>query len=220
VESIAMFYISKNTLRSYLLVALYGVIIFFQGCTKHENNYQDDTITKVGNIALENGDSILINLYSDNKRIGISDLAAHFSDKRYPDDLTLEEIENEYFISMSFQRELTKSPISVVLEPCEMKIEYDDAFSYPVHSHPIESYEEDLSEKNLNVLFRIKNLIQIGYISEDRDKQKDLCLFRKDLIIHTGGPLRVKHDYTTSNKLVYTAEEINNLMTEYESLTP
>jgi len=197
-----------------LWATLFIMSIFFQGCTKHENNYKKDTITKVDNIFLENGDTILLDFFSDNKERGIYDLVTHFPDKKYPDDLTLEEIENEYFIRLSFERELIKSPIAVVIEPCEMKIEYDDAFSYPAHTTPLRNGEE-----NLNVLFRIKNLKQLNYISLDRAKQKDLCLFRKNLFVHTGGTFKVEHDYITSNKLIYTAEEINSIVDNYESLT-
>ena len=89
-------------------MALYGSMMFFQGCTEHENIYKTDTITKVKDVSLEDGNSIFATLYTTSKHNGYNDLRIYFDEEELSGDegLDTEKIKNEYFLQFIFKNEL------------------------------------------------------------------------------------------------------------------
>lgn len=83
-----------------------------------------------------------------------------------------------------------------------------------------QGYEETLLHKSSdylhNIYYRIDKLRELGYIAKDNSKQEDLCLFAKWKQYCSSGKMGELDIYTKSNKLRYTAKEINAVVAEYD----
>jgi len=204
-----------NLKYGYRLVAV--MAIFLIGCSK-EVRHIDDKISKDGSVVVENLYEIISQNYGfDNKNLqNILKYRLH-----YEGNYTQSELMKEYRLSFYFTHDSrsydpyeTNSIAAVVLIPCDSSLNYDDYIKYPIHFRFDDSYpQEPYLPKKYGAFFKVEDLESYGYISKDRDKQKSLCLFEK---WRSGG--MGNDDYFSSNKLIYTAEEINAVMDAYEAL--
>jgi hypothetical protein len=109
----------------------------------------------------------------------------------------------------------------VYLIPCDSKKEYKYLDYVNLNNfNPDNEFLGDpvsLEEnQDKNVYFRIDKMREQGYIAEERTKQTDLCILAKwydeESITKIGG----YYAYYTSNRLRFTAEEISNVVQEYD----
>jgi hypothetical protein len=148
----------------------------------------------------------------------------------YKGDFSLYDLDNSYNLELYITSEIeTQDDIGgLIMQPCEYEMKYYDSKKYPISSlgYDLETgYRGSLSPKPLSekyyrsYSFSIEKMKKLGYISDNKANQKDLCVFAR---VHNveGGKLWGADDiYITSNILTYSAETINMIMVEYESLT-
>jgi len=195
----------------FFAVVLTLTIFLFIGCSK-ETKYQYDKFVKYKSLTLESLHDVLsrVDFY-------ISDLSSFLKKAyNYNGDTTDEALSNTYMLGFHLQiinGNLKGRGFGLVVQPCEYDKKYDDYTKYPFHSGGIVGGNSEQNESVLSAYFLIENLIDAGYIVENSDEQKDLCMFQ---IGYTEGMGYKK--YISSNDIVYTAEEINAVMDAYEAL--
>ncbi len=198
---------------SCLLAVMLSIIITFSACTKQEN--RKDQLSRNGNITLENLYEITSKYYPSDRNITYI-LSVGY---QHDGETTQEVLLNTYRLGFHFRDDTAKDENGyvvdwgMVLEPCNSTLKYDYYDRYPIYNRSSSKPSNFNSEPLYSVYFKIEDLEKIEYITKDRNKQKNLCLFKKD---KTGGMgLEVS---ISSNKLIYTAKEINSIMDEYEGL--
>jgi len=207
----------KKAVLSMLLLSTLGL---FQGCgnplkaeTKHYNlvfeKRKDATLfyyKPKGNYDDEK--NMLINILGDDyitdengKKKYIPRLGLHFKDNRSYDKGYGKQIRRAYII------------------PCDSKKEYSYVDLVNKTSDDAELIDYPISvtnDANYSVYFRIDQMREHGYIAKDRTKQKDLCILSKWYEYRSGGKTGGSYRYYKSNRLKFTAEEISNVVQEYD----
>lgn len=206
-----------KTIKEVILgITLLSSLIFFQGCGsslfKAKDEYRDITISKVGDVSLE-----------DYKEV---------TEKRYmPED----RMDNDYIvddegnivyiprIGLHINHYNENNPNAhlylVHLIPCSSTQIYEYIDEDKVSSDTDLGYEVNYNEDNItlsSIYYRIDKLRELEYIAKDSSKQEDLCLFAKWKKYTYGGKTGGGDVYTKSNKLRYTAKEINAVVAEYD----
>jgi|GEM_PF-1600896 len=219
--------------HSYLLVAML-LLFWMTGCEKKINI--TDTIAKDETLKLMSLDEIIqydnyeqMNYQVPYKNSEITpeqitmdvireELKYNSEYVVHDGNYTQEDLENDYRIVFHFTLEnrsrnrFGNDLAGIVLLPCDSTLQYDNLLDYPVYFRFYGTRTNDLP-KHYIAHFKIDALKNIGYIAENPNQQQDLCLFEK---MQTGGMGETV--YISSNKLIYTAEEINAVMDEYEAL--
>ena len=204
------------------------VLIVMTGCFKVKEFYITDKISKDSpSLVIEN----ILDIYQqyqgsyDGTDNGNKDIKYRY---KYSGNFTQESLENTYRLSFYIKLDSTNLEevtgieddehkiFGIVLLPCDSSLDYSDYEKYPIFNFgdQVRFYTE--TNRTIGITgahLKIEDLEEIGYISEDRNEQKDLCLFEKTETSGWGW----KHN-TSSNKLRYTAQEINAIMEEYEGL--
>ena len=207
------------------------VLIVMTGCFKVKEFYITDKISKDSpSLVIEN----ILDIYqqyqgsyngTDNEN---KDIKYRY---KYSGNFTQESLENTYRLSFYIKLDSTdfakvtgfehvsesdRVANGIVLLPCDSSLDYSDYKKYPIFEFATQVRFYTETNRTIGITgahFKIEDLEEIGYISEDRNEQKDLCLFEKTETSGWGW----KHN-TSSNKLRYTAQEINAIMEEYEGL--
>ncbi len=209
----------KYNLKYSCLLATVLTFLLLTGC-KTETRYRTYQISKSNNLVLENLQKIDHQYFQSAYPLNKGVYEAFENNYGYSGDISKEALEKEYRLSLYVNIESIDNesyeglggPLGLVLLPCSSSIKYDDFKKYPIHYHA-HNIRYPVEKKTVGAYFKIEDLEEIGYITKDRSKQTDLCLFEKE---KTGG-MGYKV-YNTSNKLIYTAQEINEILDEYEAL--
>ena len=204
----------NNERKNYLKVVLF-IAILLNGCRDKVVITSTDEIKKNNPVSIESVDTILKTFFKNNSD-GERRISLHFIDEQ--------NISNQYLIHFNFMSRLhknepTRRNMPIVIQLCEEKFEYKDILEYPVFSNTLPPATSDIYEHD--VIFSIDELKRYHFIADNSIEQKDLCLYRNDVNFgHTGITVGSEtREYITSNALVYSAEEINAIKVEYESLT-
>jgi len=200
-----------------MAVLLLIIMVIFSACEKKQE-YLELQISKNGDLTLES----LYTLANKYNILDRNDLSRILKiDYQYEGNINQEALMNTYRLGVHFRDDTARdekkdkysSVWGIVLEPCNSSIEYDDYEKYPIHNRTSSKPVTYISEPLYSGYFKIEDLEKIGYIAQERDKQQDLCVFIKHKVGGMGYERRIY-----SNKLIYTAEEINAVMDEYEAL--
>ncbi len=191
-----------------------AVVLSFTGCGQDTKIYKLD-ISKNGKIGLED----LVEIHKKYSKYDIlsgaeakKSLQKHYN---YNGELTKEALDNAYRLSFYIDLHTeNKSIDGVVLLPCEItSLKYDNFEKYPAHDGVASIRYPDHKAYTYGAHFSIEELEKLDYISKDKNQQRDLCLFVK----YTSEDMSTRYK-VSSNKLIYTAKEINEIMDEYEGL--
>jgi len=217
----------RYNLKHNCLLAVVFTMVLLSGCTtKYES--KEVPIAK-------NGDPIFETLYDviDRYYPGLyqesttNEIRAKYlkliltKTYHYDGEIDIQSLSSSYRLGFPF---IDQSPISdgsmhyyystqgMVLQPCNDTLEYDSYDQYPIHNITEDNSKASDTYPNYVVHFKVEDLINADYIKQSSE-QEDLCLFTKSI----GGGWDLVWTFS-SNKLVYTADEINALMDEYEGL--
>jgi len=187
-----------------IIMAVIMSILSFQGCkTKHK--YYDINISKIGNIEL-----LTIEEIREKHNLSLND--SRMKDYLgYKDKSDLKKLKIEFFTE--FSKNHSTNPL--ILNPCSSKKIYDIYENdYPERS---QLFENENDVYRVHTYFDMEILKELGYIAKNSEEQEDLCLFTQftsEYGMFSG--LTIEH--YKSNKLVYKAEEINNIVEAYENM--
>jgi len=179
--------------------------LMFQGCfippipMGKENGgtfVHDGNLSKRGEPAVIAIDD-LVNLYYE----GVTELANH----RMTDLVG----KNKYALKFKLfdSSAVSEYGYPVALQPCDLPIPETSIGYFPIYYY--RDYSSEGKTREFDAYFEIEQLQELGYLAEGPAEQKALCLFLK----HNAYKMDIK-----SNTLVYTPEEINAVMEEYEQL--
>ena len=229
--------------KTILALTLISNLTFFQGCEESDFNpfkegteYIDLTFTKTKDATLFSLDKYSkgYDYYSSEEYRVSSDYDPQISAlfNRFGDDYNLDENNKRVYIprlAFHFKTTLPEdAAYSFVLDetyliPCDSKEEYpyldrvnhtDIDRSRVLLDIPLSASDDD--NENNSIYFNIREMQQYGLVTKDRTKQKDLCILTKwyDHVYmgRTGG----YNAYYKSNRLRFTAEEISNVVQEYD----
>ncbi len=193
-----------------------AVVLSFTGCGQDTKIYKLD-ISKNGKIGLEN----ILEIHSKYSKYDIfsgnevrETLRKHYS---YDGNPTKEALEKAYrlslYIDLNDRKLETNYILGVVLLPCKLELEYSNYDEYPVYNSVSNIEYPTVKPYTYLANFKVEELEELGYITKDKNQQKNLCLF----VRYTTENMTNKYK-VSSNKLIYTAKEINEIMDEYEGL--